>query len=134
MTASRRGTPAASLYLIRLAIMMGPVILGIVTWFLLRGGSLQPDPSKAASLGLVVMLVSIGMALGLIVARTVRDRAPDRAARVTATILAWAMGEAAALIGVVHWMVTGLPNRLWPGALLMILAFLLFPVPPDGSR
>ena len=129
--AGTHGTPARVLFIIRAAIVSGVLLFAVVAWVIRSSTPAEVSQDYRRLLGMVALVVAIAMAGALYVVRGARDRAATRAQKVTQSIVAWALGEAAAMLGVVYFFVTGALDRAWPGLVVLLLAVALFPVPPD---
>ncbi len=118
---------AATLRIIRIAFLTGVLMLGGVVYFLTeRGGGMDPslgDTLQIANLALLVLA-----AVGIMIIQRRHAAEPDPARRSTLNIAGWAMGEATALFGGVHYMLVGNPIPYLVGLTLMIAAFVVVPI------
>lgn len=115
------------LRVIRMALL-GPVILfgAYVAYTVSR------EPPRAPQMGQSLVYVNlaylIGAALGITYfsRRHAAERDPGR--RATFNIVAWAIGESAALFGAVHYLLAGSPIPYLVGLATMVASFVLVPV------
>ena len=118
----------AQLSVIRVAMLAGVLMFGAVVWWLRRGGSAaQVDATVMANvrtLGAVWLAVSVS---GLAALFALSSRKADESRRRTFSIIAWALGEGAALAGGVVYMVAGDGRWYLGGLFVLLLAFVLFP-------
>lgn len=136
-TGSQRqpAAPPGTLFLIRLSLMTAVLLFGGITWYLHSSGSAERLAGpEAETVGWVVITVWAAAAAGIIFMGGRYRAAPNRAKRVTIAIVGWAMGEAAAFAGGIHYFLTGDPSRYGMGVVIFALALLLFPIPPAEPR
>jgi hypothetical protein len=112
---------------VRIAMLVGVLLFGGVTWALRRDAppEVVPTPRIVDYLRLGVWGITIAVVL---LVRAKLDRTGDPARRATLSILAWAAGELSALFGAVHYFLTGEPRWYLIGVLLLLVAFLLVPL------
>ncbi len=119
-------TPAIA---IRLAMLMGVLMFGGVTWFIRQSDPAPPfDPALMPALlwsaravwgvALVVCFVLFGIMRN--------EREGPRARRLS--VVGWALGEGVALFGGAVWFLTGTPAWYVPGLVFLVLTFLAFPI------
>lgn len=117
----------ARLGIIRVAMLAGVIMFGLVTWFLRRGG-----PSPVSVDGSVLDTVTYGAMIagiaGIVVMRRVVAAAADAARYANTAVIGWAFGELAALAGAVHYFITGDPTRYVIGLMVMLVSFVLIPL------
>jgi hypothetical protein len=123
-----KARPDVHLAVIRLAMLVGVLIFGGVIWFLRRQGGLAPlDADAAAGARLIAVVWLVGSIGGLVAMLALTSREVTEARRRTLSILAWALGEGAALAGGVVYLMAG-DARWYIGGLFVLLAsFVLFP-------
>jgi hypothetical protein len=126
--------PASSavLFIIRLAFLASVALFGAVTWYV---HSQQDQPFTAPNQALDWMVIGVWVAVAvalMVLSRRYRD-APRRSDRVTLAIIGWALGEAAGMIGGVHYFLTGNPLRYGYGLLIFAVSLLFFPIPADDE-
>ncbi|MGQ0714686.1 MAG: hypothetical protein ACT4PJ_13275 [Gemmatimonadaceae bacterium] len=124
---TRPATSSPTMRLIRIAILGGALLFGIVTWWLRRSSPppMAPDlgPLLLAGYGLwATVLVLLAFARGLY------GQATDEARRATTIIIAWAAAESLALFGGVVWFLHGDSRWYVAGICLMLATFILFPL------
>lgn len=122
--------PAASptmMRLIRIAILGGAVLFGMVTWWLRR----TSPPPMAAELG-PLRFAGYGLWIAVLVLlafmRGLYGKAVDDGRRATTIIIAWAAAESLALFGGVVWFLHGDSRWYGAGMCLMLATFILFPL------
>jgi hypothetical protein len=113
--------------MIRIAMIVGVACFGGLTWYLHATG--RRPAQQAPTLDLATMVLWVAATAALLYLRRLYAAAPTRARRATAAILGWSAGELAALAGIVHYFVTGDPQRFTFGMLVFVIALLLFPIP-----
>jgi len=123
----RPGPRPTQLRVIRMALL-GPVILfgGIVT--VMVGNEPPRAPQMAQPLVYVNMAYLIGAALGIMYFQRRHAAERDASRRTTFNIIAWAIGESAALFGAVHYLLVGSPIPYLVGLATMVASFVLVPV------
>lgn len=118
-------TPAL---LIRVALLLGVLLFGGVTWYIRRDGAgLGIDPDALHTLlwvGRGTWLVSLATCMALFgMIRNARSQA-----RIDAlSLVGWAAGETVALMGGVIWFLTGITQWYSAGLVYLVLTFLAFP-------
>lgn len=119
---------AATLRIIRVAFLTGVLTFGGVVYYLdaQRGGGL--DPSNAGTLQIINIVLLVMAAVGILFIQRRHAAERDPARRSTLNITGWAMGEATALFGGVHYMLVGNPIPYLVGLTMMIAAFVLVPI------
>jgi hypothetical protein len=132
---NRSGATPAALLVIRASLFAGVLMFGAVTWYL-HSKPTRPDSTPdPETLAWVVLGAWAVITAGLVVLSTRYRRPAARERRVNLAIIGWALGEAAALIGGVHYFLTGDPQRYGFGVLIFVIALVMFPIPPlDGPR
>lgn len=128
-TPSRRSPPpASSLAVVRIALLVGVLMFGAVTYYVQRGASWEPAaPDVLNTLHTVMLAVLVMAAVVLLVLRARLGRRSDASER-TMLVIAWAIGESAALFGGVYYFLSG--NAQWYiiGLFIMLASFILFPI------
>lgn len=118
---------AATLRIIRIAFLSGVLMFGALVYYLdgQRGplGTPNPGALQVANLGLLVLA-----AVGIMIIQRRHAAERDPARRSTLNIAGWAMGEATALFGGVHYMLVGSPIPYLVGLTMMIAAFVVVPI------
>ncbi|MBA4071485.1 MAG: hypothetical protein C0497_06570 [Gemmatimonas sp.] len=125
-------TPAPSakvFFLIRLAMTVGVITFIAVAWFLHGRG--QPPLMSLSSLTTLttVMYTSVGIAAAVVMALRLRIASAEPAMRRSLSVVAWAVGEFAALFGGVLLFLTGEWRLVLPGALVFALALAAVRIP-----
>lgn len=125
------GTAApGALRVIRVALLAGVVIFGTVVFYVTREGPVSDVPTQAGRYLSFVLLGLAGASLAaLVVVRSVRENANDWVRKSSLTVIGWALGEAPALLGGVIWMLTGSPVPYMIGFAVLLVSFLMVPIP-----
>ena len=115
---------------IRLAMMGGVLLFGGVSWFLTSMPDWSaPDAGIAGQLTRVATVAWVVVGAALIV-MFLKFRDSTNAARASSVaILAWALGEALALLGGVIFFLTALSGWYIAGVMALTLTFVAFPAP-----
>lgn len=127
--ATRQLPRAATLRIIRVALLTGVLIFGGIAYYLTRqrgGGLGEPEGAGALQIANIVILVFAAVGILFVQRRHAAERDPAR--RSTLNITAWAMGEAVALMGGVHFMLIGNPVPYLVGLMTMLAAFVVVPI------
>jgi hypothetical protein len=124
-----RATPA-SMFIIRISLVFGVVMFGGLTWYL-HSQRTEPFPTDNETVTWVVLGAWTVITIGIVYLSGRYRAAASRDQRITLAIIGWALGEAAALLGGVHYFVTGSPQRYGYGFLIFVIALVLFPIPRD---
>lgn len=125
---SKGAAPPSVLAVIRIALLAGVLAFGAVVYFLQRGEGWTPaDPDSTSVVRTAMFAVWAGAAVLLIVLRLRLSGLSDSARR-TMLIVAWAIGEGAALIGGAYYMLSGEPQWFIIGLFIMLASFILFPI------
>lgn len=119
---------AATLRIIRVALLTGVLVFGGVAYYLIqqKGGGLAPEHADTLQIVNIALLVVAAVGIMIVQGRHATEREPSR--RTTLNILAWAMGEAVALIGGVHFLLIGNPVPYLVGLMMMIASFIVVPI------
>jgi hypothetical protein len=119
------------LRIVRLALLGGVLIFGmVIAWMTGREGFV-PDEESGRTLRLVFTVLAAGALVALAAVRGFQSRAePGR--RSSLAIAGWALGEGVALFGGVVWLIAGERLPYFTGLALLLSAFLLVPVPADS--
>lgn len=124
----RGGPPTGTLAVMRLALLMGVLAFGAVVYYLQRGENWQAaDASSLSALRMALLSAWVVVALLLIILRLRLSRLAAPAGR-SLLIIAWAIGEGAALFGGVYYMLSGDPQWFIIGLFIMLASFILFPI------
>jgi hypothetical protein len=119
---------SATLRIIRVALMSGVLVFGGIAYYLTQqqGGGLGPE--MADTLQIVNIVLLVGAAVGIMILQRRHAAETDPAKRTTLNIAAWAMGEATALFGGVHFMLVGNAIPFLVGLVMMIASFVVVPI------
>lgn len=120
----------AALRVIRLALFAGVMMFGAVAWYVTRQGPVSELPEQTTRyLSFVLMGLAVASLAALTVVRGVTANSKDYARRSTLTVVGWALGEAPALLGGVLYLLTGSPVPFITGLFVLLVGFLMIPVP-----
>lgn len=120
------GQQLRTMTMIRMAMTAGVLIFGGVILLLGRLGRVPPSPDTTLT---TFMPYLLGALLAAAIAmRFVLAKAADDAQRASYLIIGWAIGEAAALLGGAHWMLTGNPRWYIIGVFVFLSALVLLPL------
>jgi hypothetical protein len=126
-------TPDA-LKLIRVALVGGVLMLGLVAWYITNRGGREPMAAETVTtLHLGFGVLAMGALLGLFVLRAVIGRTAEWTKRASLILVSWALGEAPALMGGCVYLVTAAPLTYVLGVAILLLAFIAVPVPEPES-
>ena len=115
---------------IRLAMMGGVLLFGLVSWFLHRSPSwVAPDPMLFGQLTRIAPFVALAVVLGMAILFLKFRDTTNVAQASTVAILAWALGETLALFGGVILFLTAFAGWYIAGVTALALAFVAFPPP-----
>jgi hypothetical protein len=121
---------AKQLFVIRLGYVVGTVTFACVAWFRHKDGVVPPPDGNIDVLK--TMSLAVPAAAGAaIVGLKVASRGWELTRRRQLSIIAWAMGEGAALMGLVTYYLLGTTQSAAPGLLAFAVALALFPIPRD---
>lgn len=111
-------------------MIAGVVTLAVIVFALRHSGQLGPTlpAERLSTLRVLTWAAAGGAGLVLVILR-LRLASSGTAARPAPTIIAWAIGEFAALFGIVFVMVSGVESAAAPGLLAFATAMVLFPAP-----
>ena len=127
MESPRKLPRSATLRIIRIALLSGVLMLGGIA-YMLTGESGGLDPESAEVLQMINIVILVAAAVGIIVMQRRHAEERDPARRSTLNIIAWAMGEAAAMMGGVHYLLVGNPVPFLVGLVMMIASFVVVPI------
>ena len=128
MAPSRELPRSATLRIIRIALLSGVLMFGGIAYYLTgeAGGGLAPE--NAGTLQVVNVILLMAAMVGVLMMQRRHRAERDPARRSTLNITAWAMGEAVALFGGVHYLLAGNPLPFMIGLMTMVAAFVLVPI------
>lgn len=116
------------LRIVRMALLTGVVVFGGIVTYLVG----QNPPSPQADLRVALQWVNIGFlilsAAGVLVLQRVHAAEREPARRQTWNIVAWALGEATAMFGGVHYLLVGSPAPYLVGLAMLVASFVLVPI------
>ncbi len=126
--ARRSPPPASSLAVVRIALLVGVLMFGAVTYYVQRGANWEPAaPDVLSTLHTVMLAVLVLAVVLLLVLRSRLERRSEAGER-TMLIMAWAIGESAALFGGVYYFLSGNGQWFIIGLFVMLASFILFPI------
>lgn len=123
----RPGASPVQLRVIRMALL-GPVILFGAYVAVVVGREPPRAPQMAQPLLYVNLAYLLGGMLGILYFQRRHAAERDPARRTTFNVVAWAIGESAALFGAVHYLLVGTPIPYLVGLGMMLASFVLVPV------
>ena len=122
--------PSAKVYfLIRLAMTVGVITFVAVAWFLQGRGEIPARSVSSLTALTTAMYTAVGIAAAVVMALRLRIASAEPAMRRSLSVVAWAVGEFAALFGGVMLFLTGDPRLVLPGALVFALALAAVRIP-----
>ena len=127
MSNPSHAVPGGKLRIIRIALLSGVLMFGAVAYFLTQQrGPTSPEMARPLQIANIAILV--GVAVGLLVVQRAHANQREPARRTTLNILGWALGEAAALFGGVHFLLIGSPIPYLVGLAMMLASFVVVPI------
>ncbi|MDP1889579.1 MAG: hypothetical protein Q8K55_01700 [Gemmatimonadaceae bacterium] len=124
--------PASSVkafFLIRLAMAVGVITFIAVAWFLQGRSEIPARTVSSLTTLTTAMYTAVGIAAAVIMALRLRIASAEPAMRRSLSVVAWAVGEFAALFGGVMLFLTGDLRLVLPGALVFALALAAVRIP-----
>ena len=125
----------AALALIRIALLFGVLMFGATTLYIQRRGTFVAAPADSLetlrTVGIVLWLLAIGAVVFL---RLRGTRIAGRPEDSSGSIIGWAIGEAVALFGGVHYFLSGRPEWYLNGVLFLVATFVIFPIRRERAR
>jgi len=119
----------AVLRLIRLSLLFGVLAFGAVAYFTQTQRQPSLDPGVHNALRLAVFVLSAAVVVAAFVFRTLRARATEPAAVASTTIIAWAVGEAPAILGAATYFLSGDAQPFFIGVAAFLLMLISVPLP-----
>lgn len=127
MATQRKLPRSATLRIIRIALLTGVLMFGGIAYYLTeQNGAMAPENGEALQIVNVVLLVGAAAGILFVQRRHAAERDPAR--RSTLNITAWAMAEATALFGGVHFMLVGNAIPYLVGLVMMVASFVMVPI------
>ena len=117
------------LFLIRLAMTVGVITFVAVAWFLQGRGAIPVRSVSSLTTLTTAMYTAVGIAAAVVMALRLRIASAEPAMRRSLSVVAWAVGEFAALFGGVMLFLTGDLRLVLPGALVFALALAAVRIP-----
>lgn len=124
----RQPAPASALAILRIALLAGVLAFGAVTYYVQRGATWRPAAPDALDMVRIAMLSTWVVAVLLLLILRARLTRLTEAAGRSVLVIAWAVGEGAALFGGVYYFLSGDAQWFIAGLFVMLAAFILFPV------
>jgi hypothetical protein len=122
-------TIATSLRVIRIALTASVLGFAVIARTMIDADALRADPAvDAAMMRWINLAVLAAGAVAIVVLHRRHAGEPDPRRRQTLNVIAWATGEMAAFLGIVHWMLVGNPLPFYAGLAMMLCAFVLVPI------
>ena len=116
-------------FLIRLAMTVGVITFVVVAWFLQGRGEVPARSVSSLTALTTAMYTAVGIAAAVVMALRLRIASAGPAMRRSLSVVAWAVGEFAALFGGVMLFLTGDLRLVLPGALVFALALAAVRIP-----
>jgi hypothetical protein len=126
----RSGPNPTNLFIIRASFLIAVLIFGGITYYIHS----QAPPAVTIDHETITWIVlgAWGVITAALVVLSRRIRRPATyARRATLSIVGWGLGEMAALLGGVHYFLTGSPDRYGVGLLIFVIALVMFPIPRE---
>jgi hypothetical protein len=121
-------TPPSTLAIIRIALLMGVLAFGGITYMVQKGETWAPaEPDLLAPLRVAMLATWVMATVLLLVMRARLARLTETAGR-SILMVAWAIGEGAALFGGVYYFLSGDGTWFVIGLFFMLASFILFPI------
>ena len=119
---------ATTLRIIRVSFLASTLLFGGIVFYLTsqQGGGTSPDTADVLQIVNITLLIGAAIGIMIIQRRHAAERDPAR--RSTLNIAGWAMGEATAMFGGVHFMLVGNPIPYLVGLVMMIASFVVVPI------
>ena len=122
--------PSAKVFfLIRLAMTVGVITFIAIAWFLQGRGEIPARSVSSLTALTTAMYTAVGIAAAVIMALRLRIASAEPAMRRSLSVVAWAVGEFAALFGGVMVFLSGDLRLALPGALVFALALAAVRIP-----
>lgn len=125
--AGRQAPPGVVLRVIRMALLAGVVVFGAVVTLQVRD-----EPPRAPEMAQTLVYANIALlvcaAAGVMWIQRMHAAEPDAARRQTLNVVAWALGEATAMFGGVHYLLVGSPVPFLVGLGMLLASFVLVPI------
>ncbi len=122
--------PSAKVFfLIRLAMTVGVITFFAIAWFLQGRGEVPARPVSSLTALTTAMYTAVGIAAAVVMALKLRISSAEPAMRRSLSVVAWAVGEFAALFGGVMVLLAGDLRLALPGALVFALALAAVRIP-----
>lgn len=126
-----RAPDSAVLRLIRLSLLFGVLAFGAVAYFTQSQRQPSLDPGVHNALRMAVFALSAAVVIAAFVFRTVRARAAAPASAANITIVAWAVGEAPAILGAAVYFLSGDAQPFFVGVAAFVLMLVAVPLPDE---
>lgn len=125
-----RLAPAATMALVRVAMVVGTLALGGVVWLLHRNGGVHTTvtPARMRAYRDAAMVVWVAASLALGTLALLRQRVLDDARERTYTLLSWAVGELVAIVGGVFYLLGDQPRFYTLGLIFFAVALVISPL------
>ncbi|MBI2408829.1 MAG: hypothetical protein HYV19_11055 [Gemmatimonadetes bacterium] len=114
---------------IRIAMAVGVATFIVVAAVLHGKGQLAAPPAATLSKLKTAMYVAVGVAAAIVMALRLRIESATPATRRALAVIAWAVGEFAALFGGVLFLLGGDWRLVLPGALVFAMSLAVVPIP-----
>jgi hypothetical protein len=118
-----------TLRIIRVGLLTGMLMFGAIAFLLTRergGGTGSPEIAEPLQIANIVVLILAAAGIMMMQRKHAVETDPSR--RTTWNIAGWAMGEAAAMFGGVHYLLVGNPTPYLVGMAMMLVSFIMVPI------
>lgn len=122
------GPSTAHLGLIRMSFLAGVLLFGAIAWLLDRAGKIPLAPDADTPLTAIMPYALGALLAGAIAMRFVAAKAENPGQRAGYLLAGWGIGQAAGMLGGVHWMFTGHPRWYVIGLFVFLSALVLLPL------
>ncbi len=131
-TNEQRGARAA-LPIIRVVMLAGVVLFGAVAIYLSKSGAISALGHEKIAVLRIAFIVVLGcVGLAMFAFRRKRMQMSSDQDPTAMNIVGWALGESVALFGGVLLILSGDITYFLVGFVMMLVAFVFFPIPHDG--
>lgn len=113
--------------MIRIMLLTGVIMLGAIVTIQLGNGR-ETDAEMAGPMQMANIAVLVGAAAGVLIVQRKHAATRDTKQRNTWNIVAWALGEFAAMFGAVHYLMVGSPIPYLVGLGMLLASFALVPL------
>jgi hypothetical protein len=124
----RRTPPVSTLAITRIALLMGVLAFGGITYVVQRNETWTAAEPELLGTLRIAMLATWVVAVVLLLVLRARLATLTEVAGRSMLLIAWAVGEGAALFGGVYYFLSGDATWFIIGLFIMLASFILFPL------